>query len=233
MSKTRCNICDFECISRKRKRAHELAHSRKTLNMEEISILIKFTFLNTEKQRIYNDREKAFNDRQRKKINMIEWLNENRSPNTNFTDLLQSKKNIIEKSDWDPDIIIGNWAGIISGILITTLQREEDNGDLPLECFDIHRNTIYIFDNKKWDKLTPSKFINLCEKYIYWPICIIFHNFLEKGGLRDGMENKVDMWTNKINKESSKRIRFYHRAMKDIFNHYKHNEAKIYEIDYE
>ena len=118
-------------------------------------------------------------------------------------------------------------------MIITSLQREEDNGDLPLACFNIHKNTIYIYNSNKWDKLTQKKFIGICEYYIYWPICSLFYKYLDNDGLKDGTEIKIAMWTNKINKETNKRIRFYNRAIKDIFNHYQQNNMKIFEIDYE
>lgn len=92
----------------------------------------------------------------KKKLNVIEWLNTNYIPTTNFTDWtseLQVKKNHI-------DLLINeSMIQTVFEIIKDSLQSDKN----PIYCFTQKTNLFYYYDTK-WQQILPEDFIVMIKR---------------------------------------------------------------------
>jgi uncharacterized protein YeeX (DUF496 family) len=106
----------------------------------------------------------------KKKLNLIDWLNDKYTKNIKYTEWLSSIN--IKRSDleiiFDSDIVAG-YIEIIKKLLM--LHTNDENS--PIKAYDQKENILFIYnDDNKWECLSPIMFIKL--------INIIFKNILRE-----------------------------------------------------
>jgi hypothetical protein len=102
---------------------------------------------------------KKYMQAKKKKINIVDWLNENYKPAVNYKEFIsklcitRSHLEIVFKSN----IIDG-----IQEILEEFMSNQEKNENNPFKSFDIRDNVIYVYNEEsKWEILSSTEYTNM------------------------------------------------------------------------
>lgn len=93
----------------------------------------------------------------KRKINIIDWLNEKYKSNNSYSDwfnTIKISRNHLEMI-FQMDYVLG-FASILQSLLPI-----ENESSLPIKCFDNKDNIFYIFDGEKWDIMSTTIFEKL------------------------------------------------------------------------
>lgn len=165
----------------------------------------------------------------RKKLNVIDWLNEKYTKNIKYSDWLAgisiSRKHLeyVFKSD-----MVNGTTEILKNLIIST------NEDIPFKAFDQKENLLFIYnDDNKWEILAPPMFTKLM-------------NILSKKILTEFIqwqtENKNKIYQDEFSYIYARNLQkimggnltqeqIYMRVKKELYNYLKMNLQNV--IDYE
>ena len=142
--------------------------SNKTNNNDDLpsfrdmfTLILELTAKNSQLEQKVEELSK-WAESKKKKLNVIDWLNEKYTKNIKYTEWLA--KIIITRTHleavFNSDMVIG-CSEIIKSLL--TLHTAADNNETqPIKAFDQKDNILFIYnDDNKWEMLSPQMFANL------------------------------------------------------------------------
>jgi len=164
----------------------------------------------------------------KKRINIIEWLNNN-NPNISLYCQFSSKQEIFEEEleyVWE--------CGYIDGISKILQRWFKDKELLPIKAFDQKENTFYIKTIDGWIIMTPELFNNEISR-INKQLMQYFVKWQQENVHRISNEDYMDEYTNKFQKimgSNYTRDQINYKITKNIYKYLKINIKNITNIEY-
>jgi hypothetical protein len=173
----------------------------------------------------------------RKKINILEWLNENHRPSTNLESWIQTIKILKEETELIFQNSFLDILGEIGDRIFHQTQVTEEQTDLvPIFAFTQKPNTLYIFQDNQWSECSKQQItkilINIHFKYT--------KSFIEWKRQNDDKINNSDSLCDLCNKVNIKLMgvqfkheQTYHKGKTIIYNKLKTDIKSLIEYEYE
>lgn len=132
---------------------------------------------------------------QRRKLSVIDWLNERAPPEINYTDWVES----ITLDQEDLEMVFQHdFIGGMYHILCRQLPVCEGL-DLPIKAFDQKLNTLFIYNNKKWSVMDRDDFKKLVSS-IHHKLHQQFNIYNKKNEHLINNFSKNDIWYKNVSK---------------------------------
>lgn len=166
----------------------------------------------------------------KKKLNVIDWLNEKYTKNIKYSEWLAEisiSRNHLE-AVFKSDMVTGCYE-----ILESLLSLHKENA--PIKAFDQKENILFIYNNdNKWEILSPTMFVNLMN--------ILSKNILTEF-IKWQTENKDKMFQDEFSNMYARNVQkimggnltqeqIHMRVKKEIYNHLKMNLRNIVEYEF-
>ena len=222
-TKFKCNYCFKEYSRKSFYNKHvlccEILHSTKRENeirqeeQENPSISQLYTIIK-EMNHNYNQLKSEIEEMKRhvyktkKKKYIVEWLNENKKINMDIDDYLNN-------IDIDISMVLNNNFNKIFELLF------DKDKNIPICCFDQNKNTLFIYNDKKWEMCGFEKFKDMIDTLNMRILRLITQQRLN--GTSDYCSTVKQLMSNKID---------YNNIKKNIFQHLKKNITHIVEYEF-
>ena len=180
----------------KKEREQEIEEHADTPSLRKMyDLLLEMTFKYSKMEKKLEDLTKWV-EAKKKKINIVEWLNENYTEGTNFAHWYKSIK--FNRSHLEL-IFKYNFINGFMYIFQELLPLEQETG-LPIKAFDQKDNTLFIYnDDEKWDVMSQKQL----EQFISYISRLIMGEFVkwqtENANTMDA-EKFSDIYTENIQK---------------------------------
>lgn len=172
----------------------------------------------------------------KKKINVIDWMNENRNMDVNFIDWVNS----LEITKEDMELVFNyNFSEGIRFIIQRLVSVEgsdqaQAHAQVPIKAFDQKDGIIYIFENG-WSIMTPELFVKffgritkgLLTQLKCWQD-INRHRICDNGFTEIYVDNVKKITGGDLTREQQ-----YTRVKKMLYNHVKINLKNVIQYDFE
>ena len=138
-----------------------------TPSQEDMYKIIEMLTLKYTKLEEKMDQLQKWVDKKKKKINIIDWLNENEKiKSTSDFDCINDKLNITQKSI---DLLfINNFYDTVREILTNYYNQKQENqnqeNQIPLFAFNQKANLIYVYHQCSWKELSKDQLVDFLDK---------------------------------------------------------------------
>lgn len=133
--------------------------SQKQMYQMLVDLTLKYNTLNEKMEQA-----QKWIDKKKKKINIIDWLNNNICPEYNFIELSENK---IQVYNEDVECLLNNtFMDTFSQVLSKQLELLNiDDSNSPIKSFMQSHNKVYVFnEDKQFEELSREKMIVFCKK---------------------------------------------------------------------
>ena len=187
-------------------------------------------------QEKYNKLEKKYDklhswvENKRKRVNVIHWLNESYKLKHSFNNLCDSITLTKEHLNY---VFKYNYIEGIYHIIQDILPLIDEN-NLSIKAFDQKENTLFIFNNNKWDIMTNieiEKFINIISKQL-------MNNFIQwqnENKSKMNQERFTDIYLENVQKVIGGNLtkeKIFQKIKKILYKHVKMDLKNIIEYEF-
>ena len=222
-----CPLCKVKCCTQMDFKMHQhIVHPINKEGTADLFEVIKKMWLAMEDMKKMLQKQKGWVQRQRKRINYIEYLNTHEGRiEINFIDWCKGIKSTVED-------FTNIFEETYDKCIMSVLKRNGLGGcAAPLRSFSARKNIIYVYKDNSWCKMTEQEFnqlFSICETHIYY----FYRAWCDKNNDNNGLTEQTAKITQKIcgGKGGLKSIR--KKVRKQLYNYIKMSESNVYELDF-
>ena len=188
--------------------------------IRDMYIVLQRLVMDNEKLREKIEQLEKYANRERKKICLIDWLNEHKQPRIGFTEWI--KNTVVTQNDFE-HILDRNIINIITDIVTNNISES-----MPVCSFDQKLNTIFIYE-KGWRIVEKNEFYRFID-IIIRKLTTLLSNWM---GINEILGNKGEqfyMYTQKMYTIDTEKVG--HRVHLRLYNRIKYNLRNIVEYEF-
>ena len=189
--------------------------------IRDMYIVLQKLLLDNEKLRGKIEQLEKYANREKKKICLIDWLNEHKQPRMDFSDWV--KNIVVTRNDFDK-ILDSNIINLIMDIVDNNISET-----MPVCSFDQKLKTIFIYTKEEWRIVEKTEFYRFIDSIIR-KLTSQLNEWIQRNEIHSNKEEQFYMYTKKIYAIDTEKVS--DRVHLRLYNRIKYNLRNIVEYEF-